>query len=522
MHRKLPSWDRSGYLFAIGSVALATAVFVPGREVFAKGQWALLYLLLIVCIASVAGVRASLVASVVAFFTWNFFLLPPYNTLLIHDAKDWLSLVAFLIVGIMMGLQTGRMRTREAEALAREQETALLNRLSATLVSVPSTPRMADSLQREVLCITGAAASQLFLPADAGSLTPACPQEADAPPERQRLAAWAFHQQKAIGLPHITALTTLGIERWPASAAPRDLLPGTPGGDLYLPVQSTSGVEAVLYVGARRDGAPYSPHDARLLVSIAHLVAGFLERQRFEMAAARVEALREAERLKSTLISSVSHELKTPLAAVTAGITGLLEGDVAWDPAAVRSELEAVSGDLAHLNDSIGALLDLSRLKADAWTVTRDWYEFGEILGAAITRFPERHRHRIILAVPEELPPLYVDFQQWAQVLQHLLENAFTYASGDTPVQVGAAATPREMRLWVEDQGPGIPAAEHERIFEPFYRGTAATTAPSGTGLGLAITAEIVRASGGRLRVEDVRPHGARFVITLPREAERS
>jgi two-component system sensor histidine kinase KdpD len=512
-------WGRNGYLFAIICVAIATALFVLGRDFFAKGQWALLYLLIIVVIANIAGVRASLVASVLAFFTWNFFLLPPYNTLLIHDPKDLLSLIIFLIVGITMGLQAGRMRAREAEALAREQETALLNRLSASLVSLSSTRAMADTLLQEVISITGATSAILFLPTAEGRLSSVCLHEACSPSaQQQQDAAWVLEHNKAIGLPHTVSLEKFGVQGWPASVARQELQPGDDRVDLYLPVQSTSQTEGVLYIGERKDRQPYSPHDARVLVSTTHLVAGFLERQRLEMAASKVEAIREAERLKSTLVSSVSHELKTPLAAVTATITSLLEDDVAWHPDTARKELEEVSADLAHLNDSINALLDLSRLKSDAWMVKRDWFAFGEILGAVLNKLPGTHRQRVMLSVPEEMPPLYVDFQQWAQALQHLLENAFTYAPNSTPVLVGATVTPQELHLWVEDQGPGISAEEHERIFEQFFRGTAAATAPSGTGLGLAITAEIVRASGGRIWVEDVQPHGARFVIAMPRE----
>jgi signal transduction histidine kinase len=136
-----------------------------------------------------------------------------------------------------------------------------------------------------------------------------------------------------------------------------------------------------------------------------------------------------------------------------------------------------------------------------------------------LNKLPDAQRRRVTFAVPEDLPPLYVDFQQWSQALQHLLENALMYAPAETTVTVGAISTPRETRIWVEDQGPGVPMSERERIFEQFYRGETAATAPSGTGLGLAITAEIVRTSGGRIWVEDVQPHGARFVIAIPNDA---
>lgn len=511
MRFSLPRWDRYGVLFAIACVAVATAVFLPGREYFARGQWPLLYLLLIVFVASLGGFLASLVAALASFLAWNYFFLPPYGTFRVHDARDWLALIVFLLVGVAMGLQTARMRQREADARAREGETALLNRLSASLVSIASTRVMADVLLREVMAVTGAGTAMLFI-AGADELAPICLEPGCiAPDEQRRRAQWVARTGTAIGVP-----AQHGVPGWPASVPAQTVPPGRASADLYLPAQSASHIEAVLYIGERADGQAYSAHDARLLVSIANLLAGFLERQRLETAAARVEALRESERLKSTLISSVSHELKTPLAAVTATITSLLEDDVAWEADAVRPELQAVRDDLARLNDSIGALLDLSRLKADAWTPQRDWYEFGEIVGGALAKLPDAARRRITFDIPDDLPPIRVDFQQWLQALLHLLENALAYSPADAPVIVGAATAEDAVRMWVEDRGPGIAAVERERIFEQFYRGRAAAGTPTGTGLGLAITAEIVRFHGGHIRVDDAEPHGARFVITLP------
>jgi two-component system sensor histidine kinase KdpD len=457
------------------------------------------------------------VAAVASFLAWNYFFLRPYHTFIVHDPQDWLALLVFLIVGVVMGLQTARMREREADARAREQETALLNRMSASLVSIPATRAMADVLLREVLAITGATTAVLFV-IDAGDLTPFCLEPAGAPPgEQRRRAQWVARTGTAIGVP-----ARPGIPGWPVSVVPHTVPPGRASADLYLPAQSASLLEAVLYVGERAESEAYSLHDARLLVSIANLTAGFLERQRLESAAAKAEALRESDRLKSTLISSVSHELKTPLAAVTATITSLLEGDVAWEADTVRPELQAVRDDLARLNDSIGALLDLSRLKADAWTPQPDWYEFGEIVGGVLAKLPEAARRRIIFDIPDALPSIRVDFQQWLQALLHLVENALAYAPTETSITVGAAATADAVRMWVEDRGPGIAAAERKHIFEQFFRGRAATGTPTGTGLGLAITAEIVRYHGGHIQVEDVEPHGARFVIVLPREGSHT
>ena len=251
--------------------------------------------------------------------------------------------------------------------------------------------------------------------------------------------------------------------------------------------------------------------------SLANLVATFLERQRLQAVATAAEALREADRLKSSLLSSVSHELKTPLAALTATVSNLLEGDVPWNERSVRDELRAIVSDVARLNNSIGALLDLSRLEARAWEPHRELYELSEILVASLDALPGHERGRVTIALPDDLPPLRVDFVQWVRVFQNLLENAMLYAGGEpiagrrrrplpTACAVGAGRGPRHTRR-------GTRGGVREVLPRP---SRPARRLPSGTGLGLAITREIVWAHGGSVHIEDVVPHGARFVIDLP------
>jgi two-component system sensor histidine kinase KdpD len=287
--------------------------------------------------------------------------------------------------------------------------------------------------------------------------------------------------------------------------------------DMFVPLQTATRQSGVLYVGERKDGAACTFHEARLVVALAHQASVFLERTYLRSVAVQADALKEADRLKSTLVSAVSHELKTPLASLEATVTNLLEEGAPLEESRVRQELQAVKQDLDRLSSSIDSLLDLSRLEAAAWGPDLEWYEFGEIVGSALSRMSEQDRSRVSASLPPELPPIHVDFAQWVRVLEHLLRNALAYSEPQSPVRVGASFSPAEVRLWVEDEGPGIAPDERERIFAKFFRGKAAATAPSGTGLGLAITREIVRFHGGRIWVEDVIPHGARFVISLPR-----
>jgi two-component system sensor histidine kinase KdpD len=231
--------------------------------------------------------------------------------------------------------------------------------------------------------------------------------------------------------------------------------------------------------------------------------------------------LREADRLKSTLISSVSHELKTPLAAATARVTGLIEEGESCDAGRVQEELAAVAEDLGRLNDSIGDLLDFSRLESDAWQPHFEPCDVRDILGTVLSRLSASQRDRLHFELADDLPELHADFAQLARALSNLVENAVLYSAPNTMVTVGARAIGGVAELWIEDTGPGVPDTEKPYVFEKFYRGSVSATVPSGTGLGLAIAREIVRTHGGSISVEDADPHGARFVLALPIEEQK-
>jgi two-component system sensor histidine kinase KdpD len=257
-----------------------------------------------------------------------------------------------------------------------------------------------------------------------------------------------------------------------------------------------------------------------LLAAVANLAASSIERQHLEEQASHAEALREADRLKSTLVSSVSHELKTPLAAATARVTGLVEEGADCDAGRVQEELAAVAEDLGRLNGSIGDLLDFSRLESDAWEPRFETYDLRDILGTVLSRLSSAQRDRLRFELAEDVPELRADFAQLARALSNLVENALLYSQDTTVVIVGARILGRVVELWVQDQGPGVPESEKPYVFEKFYRGGVSATVPSGTGLGLAITREIVRTHGGTIRVEDADPHGARFVMVIPVDTE--
>jgi len=428
--------------------------------------------------------------------------------------------LVFLIVGVLIGVQTGRMRDRESQALARERETGLLNRLSTSLVSITGTLVMAETLFMEITQITRTREISLWLSDAAGGVAlyyrkamAECPPN----PHAATIANWVFQQSKAVGLPPVPEFSAIHTEGWPVSVPHNSIVADVQHDDIYLPLQTTTHREGVLQIGACASGE-FSAYEAQQLITSANLVAVFLERQRLQAAAGKAESLQEADRLKTTLVSSISHELKTPLAAITATVTNLLAEDVHWDVTQMADELRCIQTDLDRLHASIGALLDFARLEGANWQPQRDWYDWDDVLGVTLEKLRDVERARLTFSLPDDLPALYIDCQQMARALQHLLENAFIYAPGDTPIRLGGSSTARETRFWVEDSGPGVPPEERQLIFEKFYRGATAGASPAGTGLGLTIAAEIVRYHQGRLWVEEVHPHGARFVIALPQE----
>jgi two-component system sensor histidine kinase KdpD len=475
----------------------------------------LLFVPVIIGVARVAGARASATASLLAFFAIDLLFVPPYYRLSVASPSDWVGLLVFLIVAMISSQQAAQLRTRERAAVRRQDELALLNRLSFRMASEGSASAVADFIVAQVTEVLGARRAALYVGPSAPGMPPQCLAEAGLlrPTSREgALVSWVLLTSKAVGMPLAQGVP---YDQRIVSVGAADAIPGVSTDGVFVPLQTSTSLEGVLFVEPT-DAGGMTADDGRLLAAVSNLAAASLERQRLEADAAHTEALREADRLKSTLVSSVSHELKTPLAAATARVTGLVEEGEDCDAVRVREELVAVAEDLSRLNDSIGDLLDLSRLESDAWQPRFEPHDVRDILGTVLARLPAPQRDRLRFDLAEDLPDVRADHAQLARALSNLVENALVYSSTDAGVTVGARQYGDAIRLWVEDAGPGVSDAEKVRIFDKFYRGAASAGVPSGTGLGLAITREIVRTHDGTLRVEDSDPQGARFVLTIP------
>ena len=261
-----------------------------------------------------------------------------------------------------------------------------------------------------------------------------------------------------------------------------------------------------------------SPQQRQLLETFASQVANALERVRLaeEARAAAVEI--ETERLRSSLLSSVSHDLRTPLGVITGATSTLLQDEATLDPATRRDLLETAHEEAERLNRLVGNLLDMTRLASGAIHPKKEWHPLDEIIGVALHRLePRLGGRRIDVKLPADLPPIPLDDVLIEQVFINLLENAIKYTTSETPIEIVAKHTKGVVEVEVSDHGPGVPTEERDHVFEKFYR-LNREGAQGGAGLGLAICRGLVEAHGGRIWVEDREGGGSRFRFTLPIE----
>jgi two-component system, OmpR family, sensor histidine kinase KdpD len=498
------------------SVASIGVILLPLRGMLPAPTVMLLYVPVVAAVARLTDLRVSALAAVVAFFTVDLLFVPPYYRLTVEPVSQWLGLLVFLAVALITGRQTSLLRQREEAAVARQRELELLNRASFRAASEESPQALAAFVVRQLAEVLGVERAALYTTAQPAAPLASAGRAVDA--DEGELVAWVFRQGKALGLPP----GAVPLDQRPITAQADAALPGSPRHAAYVPLQTAEALEGVLVAVPSHPGE-VTDAEARLLAALANLSAACLERLRLEDEASHAKAESEAERLKTTLVASVSHELKTPLAAATARVTGLLEGRAASDEGRVRTQLASVARELGRLDASIRDLLDVSRLESASWQQRLEPFDVREILGTVLAREPAELRERVRFVSADAVPEVSVDGPQFARALANVIENAFAYAPDATPVLVTLTPTPAgAVEIVVEDQGPGVPDAEKQHVFEKFFRGSSAAKMPHGSGLGLTIAGEILRMHGGTIRVEDAEPHGARFVIELPAAVEEA
>jgi two-component system sensor histidine kinase KdpD len=304
------------------------------------------------------------------------------------------------------------------------------------------------------------------------------------------------------------------FDRGRAAGASTDTLPGAEG--LYVPLAGAAGPVGVAGVRAKDARRFQDPGTMRLLETFAGQAALAVERVRLAERAQQEQVEAEAERLRTALLSSLSHDMRTPLGAITGAASSLMEDRGALTEPARRDLLRSILDESQRMNRLIGNLLDMIRLETGALEVQREWQPLEEVVGVALIRLEERLReHRVEVRLPPDLPLANIDGLLIEQVFVNLLENAVKYTPAGSTIEIGAAAGEGGLVVDVADRGPGLPPGEEARVFDRFYR-LPGTGGAGGVGLGLTICRGIVTAHGGRTWAENRDGGGTVFRFTLP------
>ncbi len=486
-----PPPPRLSYLVAALVVLASTLVCRAMFGRFDSSNMIMVYLLGVAFVATRYGRRPSALAAVMSVAAFDFFYVPPYLTFAFSDSQYAVTFTVMLVVGLLISTLAARVKAQAEASRDREERTQLLYAVSRDLAAARSVEEVARATTSHVAEILQGPA-EVLLPDAEGRLR-ATEEGPAATGQESAVAQWAFDHGRPAGL---------GTDTLPGSLA------------VCVPLQGSQSVAGVLAVRPHPSLLPLAPVSLDLLGTLARQAGSALERVRLAGEAEEARVAMEAERLRNTLLSSVSHDLRTPLAAITGAASSLLQ-PVHLDPATERGLKEGIYDEALRLSRLVGNLLDMTQLESGTLRLTREWQVLEELVGGALARLERsRQGRRVEVAIPSELPLVPVDGVLIEQVLVNLLENAFKYTPAESSVWVSAAADAHMVTVKVADEGPGIPPEARERVFEKFYR--AATGGERGFGLGLPICRAIVAAHGGRVWVEGRTPHGSAFRFTLP------
>jgi len=455
-------------LAALLAPAVATLVALPLRS-FGSIISTSLYLFAVVAAAALGGIPSGLAAAALSFLGLNFFFTPPLNTFRVAKVEDWVALLVFLAVASIVGLLLARALEERGRATRREQETRLLNYFSSKLLSGEALERTLDDFVHALL-------------------------------DPFALASCEIH---------------VGTEEVPFDAAAMQE-GAEPGLSTIVPIVVGNLPFGTLTAIRRASLEPLSEADLHLLEACAKQVALAVERARLD---ARVrEALVESETSQSraALFSSVTHDLRTPLASIKAGVTSLLDQSATYDAGQQRDLLATILEETDRLNRLVGNILDLAKVRAGALVPVKEPTPVEEVIEAVLHRMePAMRSVRVRTVIRPDLPEVPMDPVQVDQVLTNLLENAARFSPAGAEIVVSASLWHRSVQVRVVDQGPGIPQEDRERSFEPFVR-RGDHGGRSGSGLGLAIARAIVLAHGGRIWIEGAPSGGTAVVFELP------
>jgi two-component system sensor histidine kinase KdpD len=484
---KRPAW--LAWLGSAGFVALAIGAAFALERFLHVGNLLLVFLPAVLASAIAWGLLPSLFAGVLSVLAFNFLFLPPLYTFTIGDPENILALAVFAVVSVITSELAAQTRRQVLIARHQERQTADLYEFSRSLADIGAHDDLLSVVVRRLSMMLEVDAILLLPRGGALDLAAAHPSEARLDGNELERAARVWRREPA----------------------------GADGAWVFVPLRTESAAVGVVGV-RRRDGVSLTTDERRLIEALVDQAAIAIERVRLaqDVAMARIEV--ERERLRAALLTSISHDLRTPLASIV-GAASSLRGYGESYPPEIRIELAATIHDEAErLNRFVGNLLDMTRLEAGAIRAERSSVDLAEVVGTALRRAGRIvEAHRVEIDLPPDLPMLRADFLLADQVLFNLLDNAAAHASPGSLIRIAARCEESRVTIKVIDEGPGIPPNDLERVFEKFVRVEARDRKRAGTGLGLTICRGFVAAMGGTILAQNRQDRsGAVFMVTFP------
>ena len=480
------------YLKSIALLAIVSLLGSMLRHSIAHTNLAMLYILVVVITAVRWGRGPSLVASILSVLIFDFFFVPPHLSLTVVDTQYLIAFATLFIVGMVISTLTLKAKEQAEAANTREAHTLALYNLNRELVKVAEMKTLLATAINYVNDTFNAEAS-IFLK-ESG--------EARISSGRQ--------QEETSNSSRLESLLNENSAGWSVDAF-------TGSQVYYIPLKTTKEAFGILGIKFKSAKPPLTPEHYRLIETFANQIAFAVERLNLSEEAQHNELLREAEKLHTAFLNSVSHDLRTPLASISGSLSSILQNDN-LDDRTKRSLIETSYEESEKLNQLVGDMLDMARVDAGALHINRKPADIKDLTGAVLKQMENILKYyQVTVNIPDDLPEAEIDFVLIMKVLMNILDNAAKYSSEKREIDITAKIKDNFLEIQIADKGIGIPETDLEHVFDKFYR-VKRPQGYKGTGLGLSVCKGIIEAHNGKIRAENRNGGGTRISITLPRK----
>jgi two-component system, OmpR family, sensor histidine kinase KdpD len=491
-------WRPISYIGSAAAVALALGCGLLIRHYIGLQSILLVFLMPVLASAIAWGVLPSLFACLLSVVAFNFFLIPPLYTFRIEDPDNAVALSVYFVVAVIVSNLAAAARSQIVTARTRADAIAALFAFSGKLAGIGVLDDLSWAICYQVSSMLGAHSFLMIPPKGGGPL-----QIAGAYPPEDRLDDADRHAAR---------LAWEGGAEFGAKAVAEGAK------RLFLALRTDSGPVGVIGVVRDAEGQPISPEERRMLDALADQAAVAIERVSLAAVLEESRVLAETERLRAALLTSISHDLRTPLASILGAVSSLRSFPENYDPKQREELLATVQEEAERLNRFVANLLDMTRLESGAIELRLDLFDVGEVVGAALRRAADvLAHHRVVVDIPADFPMVRIDAVLFEQVLFNLLDNAAKFSPAGSRIDLRTRSDDAAAIIELCDEGTGIPPGEEALIFNKFHRVQAQDRRRAGTGLGLAVCRGFIEAQGGRIVAANrIDRAGAVVTIRLP------